>query len=236
MKNKMLITSLSLIMLLSLTGCKTKETNAEDTYKGPLEFKEEYESLNGQTNSSGKEHRSVSIAEDNPFFYITAEELIEKMDSGETFYVYFGSKLCPWCRSVIEKAIEVAKEKKINKIYYIDIWDEEGNEILRDKYILDSNNEPQQIVSGTDSYSEILTRFNHLLSDYTLEDKEGNKIDIGEKRIYAPSFFFVKNGVAEALVEGTSDKQSDSRGELTEEILTDEEEIFSKFFDEDCGC
>ena len=35
-----------------------------------------------------------------------------------------------------EKSIEVAKEKNIEKIYYIDIWDDDGNEILRDKYIL----------------------------------------------------------------------------------------------------
>ena len=71
MKNKIMIVSLMLIMLFTLTACVKEERN-EDAIK----FKEEYESLNGKTNSNGKEYRSISIDEDNPFVYITAEELI----------------------------------------------------------------------------------------------------------------------------------------------------------------
>ena len=231
MKNKIMIVSLMLIMLFTLTACVKEERN-EDAIK----FKEEYESLNGKTNSNGKEYRSISIDEDNPFVYITAEELIEKIDNDETFYVYFGSKLCPWCRSVIEKAVEVAKEEDVTKIYYVDIWDDEGNEILRDKYIVNSNNELEQTVNGTDTYYKLLEKFDSVLSDYTLQDENGNVVEVGEKRIYAPNFVFVKNGEAEKLVMGSSDKQEISNQELTEEMLEDEEEIFSDFFTSNNMC
>ena len=51
------------------------------------------------------------------------------IENKETFYVYFGDELCPWCRSVIEKFIEVAKKNDVKKVYYVKIWDDDHNEI-----------------------------------------------------------------------------------------------------------
>ena len=86
------------LIILSVTGCGKEniESNVD-----ALKFKEEYEAINGVANSSGKEHRTLSISEDNPFVYVTGEEIVEKIENNETFYVYFGSPYCPWCRSVI---------------------------------------------------------------------------------------------------------------------------------------
>lgn len=218
------------LILLSVTGCgKEKvESNAD-----ALKFKEEYEAINGVANSSGKEHRTLSISEDNPFVYVTGEEIVEKIENNETFYVYFGSPYCPWCRSVIEKSIEVAKKNNIDKIYYIEIWDDDGNEILRDKYEL-QDGQPVKIQDGTDEYYKLLDSLKSVLSDYTLSDEEENKIEVGEKRIYAPNYFYISNGKVKKMVEGISDKQKDSREELTDEILKDEEEQFNDLFKNSC--
>ena len=63
------------LVLLSVTGCgKEKEKQITDA----LKFKEEYEAING--NSSGKEHRTLSISEDNPFVYATGAEIVEKIE------------------------------------------------------------------------------------------------------------------------------------------------------------
>ena len=218
------------LILLSVTGCGTEkvESNAD-----ALKFKEEYEAINGVANSSGKEHRTLSISEDNPFVYVTGEEIVEKIENNETFYVYFGSPYCPWCRSVIEKSIEVAKKNNIDKIYYIEIWDDDGNEILRDKYEL-QDGQPVKIQDGTDEYYKLLDSLKSVLSDYTLSDEEENKIEVGEKRIYAPNYFYISNGKVKKMVEGISDKQKDSREELTDEILKDEEEQFNDLFKNSC--
>ena len=69
-----------------------------------------------------------------------------------------------------------------------------------------------------------------------MQDENGNVVEVGEKRIYAPNFVFVKNGEAEKLVMGSSDKQEISNQELTEEMLEDEEEIFSDFFTSNNMC
>ena len=207
--------------ILLLTGC---------TNRHAIEFKEEYEALNGKENASGKIHRTISIPEDNPFQKVTSKDILAMLTNDETFYVYFGDEMCPWCRSVIEKAIEVAKKNNVKKIYYVKIWDSEGNEILRSKYKLNDSNEPELVKEGTEDYYKLLEKFDNLLSDFTLSTKSGEKINVGEKRIYAPNFIYVEKGKPIKLVEGISDKQKDSREELTEEILKDEEEIFNEFF------
>lgn len=219
-------TILIIVLAIAIVGVvgRSKKTN-----EGALAFKEEYELLNGIENSSGKAHRTITISKDNPYEKVSQKEIVNKLNNNETFYLYIGDPLCPWCRSVLEKSIEVAKSKKVNKIYYIDIWDEEGNEILRDKYEL-KDGKPNKIVDGTETYKVLLKRFDSLLSDYTLTDEDGEKISVGEKRIYAPSFIYIKNGKAIKITEGISDKQTDSRGELTEEILKDEEKLFNEFF------
>lgn len=215
-----------LVVLLAfgtLVGCGTKVNESAKA------FKEEYESVNGKTNKAGKEHRTVNISMNNPYEKISTDELLKKIDNKETFYVYFGDKLCPWCRSVIEKSIEVAKDKKIDKIYYINIWDDEGNEILRDVYTLE-NGFAVKKSEGTTNYYRLLAVMGNVLSDYNLTMEGGTKVYTGEKRIYAPNFVYFENGEAIKLVEGISEKQTDSREELTEEILKDEEKQFEEFF------
>ena len=221
MKKKFVLIGIIFSLLLVLSGCASKESKA---------FKEEYESINGKENASGKIHRTISIPEDNPFVKVEASEIVKMMDDGETFYVYFGDPLCPWCRSVLEKATEVAKKNKIKKIYYVKIWDKDGNEVLRDKYKLDDNNNLEVVFEGGESYKDLLQKFDSVLSEYNLTNAAGEKVSVGEKRIYAPNFMYVENGEVKSLVEGISDKQTDSREELTKEMLEDEEKIFNEFF------
>ena len=226
MKRIGLIISLVTIITIITAAC-TIQSNSKDA----LKFKEEYEALNGIVNSYGKPHRSVSIDSKNPFVYISADDIIEKINIGESFYVYFGSTLCPWCRSVIEKAIEIAKNNNIDKIYYVDIWDTDGNEILRDKYVLNDSGTLEKKIEGTTSYYQLLDQFSNVLADYTLTDSEGSVVEVGEKRIYAPNFVYIENGKAVKMTEGISSKQTDSRDVLSEEILKDEELLFKEFFE-----
>lgn len=227
MKKKLLTILLCGIIALSITGCgKSDDATSTDAVK----FKEDYESLNGTTNASGNKHRTLSIPENNPFVYATTEEILNKIKNEETFYVYFGSRYCAWCRSVIEKAIEVANKNNIETIYYIEIWDGDHIEILRDTYKLDDDGHPELILESGKGYKELLEYFDNVLSDYVLSDKNGDKVSVGEKRIFAPNFIYVENGSAIRLVDGISKTQTDSRMNLTDEMLEDEEKQFNELF------
>ena len=230
-KKTILLLLIIIISCLNLTACTNKDAQR---------FKQNYESLNGTTNSNGKEHRTVTISKDNPFVISTAREIIEKIENEENFYVYFGSSLCPWCRSVIEKATEVANNNGIDEIYYVDVWDEEGNEILRDKYTLDDNGTAVKIIDGTDEYFKLLRYLDDVLPNYTYAANKngGDELNINEKRIYLPLFIYIAKGKPIRVASGLSDLQTGSRDELTTEILADEEKLFDDFFisvcDESC--
>ena len=207
------------LSLLLLVGCSNKSAS---------NFKKDYEEMNGKTNSYGKKYREVTINKKNPFIEVEASEIVKKIENKETFYVYFGSRLCPWCRSVIEKSIEVSNKNNIKKIYNVDIWDDEGNEILRDKYKIEDGKAVLD-KKGTKEYKKLLKYFDKYLRKYELSNDD-KTIDTKEKRIYAPNFMYIKNGKIVKLTTGKSSKQTDPYQKLTKEMLKEEEKIFNVFF------
>ena len=68
---------LALVLVVFITGCCDN--------KAAIEFKNEYESLNGKLNSHGKEHRTISVDKDNPYVKITQKEIVEKIENNEKF-------------------------------------------------------------------------------------------------------------------------------------------------------
>ena len=220
---------LLLIMVLFLTSCTSKDA---------ITFKNDYEALNGKENINGKEHRTINIPKNNPVKIISAKEVVDKIEKEDTFYVYFGSPLCPWCRSVIEKSLEVANNNGIKEIYYVEFWDKDGNEILRDKYTLDDSETPVKDTNGSEEYYKLLNALDEVLDEYTIKNKDGEEIDLNEKRIYLPTFIYIAKGKPIRMTTGISDLQTGSRDELTDDILADEEKKFDDFFinvcDESC--
>lgn len=213
---------LLLITLVLLTSCAKKETDAN-------KFKKEYENKNSEEIIAGENYRKLDISKNNPFIYSSGDEIVNKIENKETFYVYIGSSKCPWCRSVIEKFIEIANLNNIDKVYYVDIWGNDHEEILRDKYTLDENNKQQKTVDGTESYYKLLSYFDEFLEEYTLTTAKGKTVKVGEKRIFAPTFVYIEEGTVKKLVTGISDKQTTYNAELTNEILDDEAKTFKEF-------
>ena len=225
MKKKIILSIFVIVLLLgTVTGCGKKEEK-----KDALKFKEEYESFNGKKNDYFN-YRELSIDEDNPFVFSTDEEIVKMIENKETFIVYFGDPQCPWCRSIVEQAVKSAKENGIGKIYYVRFWDGFHEEKIRDVYEFDENNKPVLKQEGSKAYPKLLGYLDNVLSEYTLKDKDGNTINVGEKRIFLPNFVAVVNGEAKELIEGISEKQTQFNGELTEEILNDEKNAFDNFF------
>lgn len=209
MKNKIIIVVCAVIVLIiGIVFLLPKNHETTDAEK----FKEEYESLNGTESSSGKTIRSLSISKDNPIIYSSAKEIIEMMDKEESFAVYFGFATCPWCRSVLPSLFEVAADLEIDKIYYVDVKD------IRDTMVLNEENEAVTEKSGTDDYYKLLEKFDSVLSTYQLTTEDGEKIDTGEKRIYAPNIVSVLGGKPQGLTTGISDSQTDGYMELTKDM------------------
>ncbi len=211
MKIHKLLFPILLSFMFVLSGC-SKQNEMTDAIK----FKQEYESLNGTIREKdGKKIRTISIDETNPMVYTTDQEILNKIKNKDSFVVYFGFADCPWCRSVLPTLLEVSKTLDISQIYYCDISN------IRDTFELDENNQPIQTESGSQAYPELLKSMDSVLKSYALHDEDGNEIQTGEKRIYAPNIVVFINGKAKALTTGTSSLQTDAYMELSEDILQD---------------
>ena len=108
-----------------------------------------------------KEYKEVS--EDNVFVYRTADDIIKIMEKG-TGIVYLGFPECPWCQSYVKYLDDVANEVGIDKIYYLNIYEDRKN--------------------NTEDYKKIVS----LLGENLQYDDEGNL------RIFVPNVSFHVNG------------------------------------------
>ncbi len=225
MKKKILVLLLFLLVGCLFTGC-------EEVNKDAKRFKEDYEKLNGEKNSKGKEYRKITVDENNPYTYTTIEELNKMIDNKESYIVYFGANWCPWCRSMLETSIKKANEHGIKKIYYIDVRpDNVIDNDLRDIYSLDEEGKVYLSHEGTDAYHKFTAATKDVLKDYNAGgvDVKGTEFE-GAKRIGAPSFILIKDGKAVTRISGISSLLTDAFAELTPEMITDMEKIFDDFF------
>ncbi len=203
MRKRLLLLCILFISLFMLTACGKNDA---------IKFKEEYEALNGTTSKSGSKIRELTIDENNPIIYKTADEVVEMIENKETFVVYFGFAACPWCRSVLPTLFKVSNDLGLDKIYYVDVLD------IRDTLELDSDNHPITKTKGTDAYYKLLDLLNDVLDDYSMKDADGNPVDTSEKRIYAPNVVAISKGKALQLETGISDDLKDPYSKLTIKI------------------
>ena len=236
MKKKALIFGgIILIIGIIAVTCAILFLDKDEKKTSGKEFKEEYEKLNGKMARYKKPHRTLNIPEDNPYIKTTPAEILKKIENKETFYLYVGDPLCPWCRSVLEQSIKSAKENNVDEIFYIDFWDDDNNEILRDVYEL-VDGEIKQTVKPTKEYTKLLELCgdNLGLRNYEVEDEDGNMVEVNDKRFYGPTFLFVKEGKFKKYTDARSSKQESPLAELTDEIKKDMADNFDEFFLDIC--
>ena len=230
MKRKVILLLLIILSIGAVAGC-TKKT--VEHRQAALDFKHEYEQINGQVARGDLKWRSLDISEDNPYIKVDPSEIVKKIENNETFYLYVGDHLCPWCRSGLQKAVEVAMREGIKDIYYIDFWDDSHNEILRDLYTVEVNKKGKatftQTKEATEAYTKILDATKEFAQDYTI-DKDGKTYNVGVKRLFGGDHFYFKDGKAVKYMTLRSDKLAGSFDELTEEVLNDQEQVFTNFF------
>ena len=223
---KTILVMLLVVSLFAVTGCTRGRKYA-------LDFKEEYEAVNGKVIRDDITYRTLNIDKRNPYIKVDPSEIVKKIENKETFYLYVGDTLCPWCRSGLEKMIEVALEEGIKDIYYIDFWDDDHNEILRDLYEVQTNGKKTEIVQtreASEDYLKIVDAVKAYAQDYTLT-KDGKTYDVGVKRLFGGDHFYFVKGVCQKYTTLRSSKLAKANDELTEEVLKDQETNFKAFFE-----
>jgi len=232
MKKKILFLFVAIVTLFTLTGCCNNAGK---------EFKEEYEAINGRTLKGDIKYRDLNIPENNPYEKVSIDKIAEMINNKETFYLYVGDPLCPWCRSGLEKMIEVANREGIKKIYYVDFWDDEHNETLRDLYDIEVSNgqvtKVTKIREEEAGYKVLYQAVYDFIQEYRVA-KDGVEYPVGDgiKKVFGGDHFYFVNGVCKKYVSLRSDKLEKATDVLSEEVLKDQDEQFTKFFEKDNVC
>lgn len=187
MKKRIYIISVVALLIVTILGAagiyfSMREKPSEDA----LRFKEEYESLNGTIRESdGAKYNDIKIPKKNPIVYINCEEAIDVLDENQAI-IYVGANWCPWCRNAISVLFDVAKDYKVDKIYYLDLDNEKSSYEVK-------NGELVKTKDGSKAYYELLEKLSDRLDDYIITDDE-KKYETGEKRIYMPYVVGIRNG------------------------------------------
>ena len=119
----------------------------------------------------------------------------------KTGVIYFGFPGCPWCRNMIPVLFEATKNNNIDTIYYFN---------------------PRNVKkSDNDEYNKL----KEILNEYLSEDENGQKV------LYVPDVYFIKDGKIVGHHLGTVDSQEDPTISLTEEEKNELLDIFNELFE-----
>lgn len=180
-----------------------------------LKFKQEYESLNGKTSFLNNKYSKLNISVNNPIKYSNYDEIINLIKSG-TGIIYLGFPECPWCRSALPVLLDVSKNNNVETIYYLNIKNERDSYIVEDDKVIYAIDDDGKEIKGTNGYFELLKVLDEYLSEYVIE-LDGKLYEVGEKRLYAPSVIFVKNGYVTHIQVSTVETHIDPYKTLTSE-------------------
>lgn len=233
MKKRLMISLIVLFVILLITLILTRTVLVKR--RNAINFKEEYEEVNGKEMMENRKYRSITIDKNNPFVYSSLEKINKKIENKDTFIVYFGAWWCPWCRSVLPSAIKEAKEYNIKTIYYVNVREELNDETkdIRDIYSLDKKNKIYLSHEGTKAYHDFLKYADKVLVEYDSHgvSVKGTKFE-GAKRVGAPNFIIVKNGKVTYMTEGIPSSLSDPFMKLDKQVTKDIEKEFIKLYKE----
>ncbi len=220
---------LLICVVLLMTGCNSKG----DSYE---KFAEKYESMNGVKSSRGDIFRTISISKDNVFEETTISEVADMIRNKETFYLYVGDEMCPWCRATLESADQVSRELGIKKIYYLQLWDDDHKELFRNQKEFMADGSIETTIPVSDDYKVLLDLAGDLLKKYEIFNSKGEKTVLDEYRTYGANYFYVVDGKLKRFTESITPKLTDKFMELTDEIKQEQKEEYETFFGKSNAC
>lgn len=191
-------------------------------------FIKEYEELNEKEG-----YIKLDIDEDIPIKYADYDKLLEVIENG-TGIIYLGFPECPWCRNALPVLFDAAKDNDVNLIYYMNILNERDAYTVEDDEVVFAKDQDGNDKNGTEGYFELLKALDKHLDDYVIEH-EGKEYEVGEKRIYAPSVIFVRDGKVLGIHVSTVESQKDPRKKLTEEQYDELYAIYENYILETKG-
>lgn len=223
-KEKILLICVPILCVIAAVLAYLRIVNNEST--DAFKFKEEYEEYNGVKATDDLTYSSLDIDEDNPIKYSNYDEILNVIDK-KTGIIYLGFPECPWCRSALPVLFDVVDDNDIDTIYYLNILNERDAYVVEDGELVYQTDAEGNEKKGTEGYFKLLEALDEHLTDYTISF-EGKEYETGEKRIYAPTVIFVKEGKVLGLHVSTVESHESGFDKMTKD---QKEELYGIYED-----
>lgn len=164
-------------------------------------FREQLFKLNNNITDSERFYMEYNQVPVDNVYKYTTAKEAIELFKADSAVIFFGFKECKWCQSYAPILDEFAKENKVDTIYYVDIKEDRA--------------------ANTEEYKALV----ELLGTYLEEDANGNK------RIYVPDVYFVKDGEIVGHNNDTSTEQGADTEAYYEEHGTELKEKINSLFD-----
>lgn len=220
-KETILIITIPILCAITAILAYVKLINTEIPNVDAKKFKEEYEALN-----ENEGYIKLDIDENNPIEYADYDKLLEVIENG-TGIIYLGFPGCPWCRNALPVLLDAAKDNNVDIIYYMNILNERDSYVVEDEKLVYAVDKEGKEKKGTEGYFKLLKALDKHLTDYVVT-YDGEEYEVGEKRIYAPSVIFVRDGKVLGIHVSTVDSQESPKEPLTEKQY---DELYSIYED-----
>ena len=199
-----LIVAILLIQVISKNGGDANYVPTQDE----INFKKEYESLNGTAGTK------IEIIKANKIVYIDMKKASEILESGSGV-IYFGYASCEECRASVPVLLDAMSSSELEKIYYVNLRkDNKEENDLRDVYVLNAKNKAKVQKEATAEYDSVRLALANHLDDYVLTTEKGKKVSTGQKRLNDLTVVSVVEGQVLGFHEGLV---ADYKGKLTKE-------------------
>ena len=209
-KTMMMLIPILCAVIAVIAYLNIKDLEKEIKVSDSVKFKEEYEALN-----EDESYIKLDIDKNNPIVYADYDKLLEVIDNG-TGIIYLGFPECPWCRNALPVLFDAAKENNVEIIYYMNILNERDSYVVEDDELVYATDEDGNEKKGTEGYFKLLEALDEHLTDYIISF-EGEEYEVGEKRLYAPTVIFVRDGEVIGLHVSTVESQENPKEGLTED-------------------
>lgn len=223
-KEKILFVCLPVLCAIAAIIAYLKVININ---KDGIKFKEEYEEYNGVKISEKLSYSNLDIDENNPVKYSNYNEIIDVIKN-KTGVIYLGFPECPWCRSALPILLEALDKNNIATLYYLNIKEERDSYVVEDGKLVYQTDDEGNEKKGTAGYFELLEALDKHLTDYIVSF-EGKEYNAGEKRIYAPTVIFVKEGKVLGLQVSTVESHKSGFDKMTDEQVNELYGIFEDY-------
>lgn len=226
MKEKILMIFVPVLCVLLAILAYLKFLGNQTITKDSIKFKEEYEEYNGKE-VYGSKYQKLDLNPNNPIKYSNYEEILDVIEN-KTGIIYLGFPECPWCRTILPVLFDVSKDNDINSIYYLNIKNERDSYVVEDGKLVYQLDEKGNEIKGTKGYFKLLKALDKHLTDYTISF-DGKTYETGEKRIYAPTVIFVRNGKILGLHVSSIDSQENGFDKLNKKQKEELYNIYEEY-------